>query len=452
MKQKIVSFYQRFLALPRLKKVGIIALVALILWFGGTRVLSKKTTTPTYQTATVTRGTLISNISASGSVSGANSASITTSATGVVSAVYVKNGDYVSQGEKIADITPDTASQQKQAAAYASLLSAQNSLNAAKSKMNSLQSSLFKANQAFMTDKGANNPSDADKQDPKYIEENADWLQAEADYTNQSSVIAQAEAAYTSASLSYQQISSSIYAPASGTITSLTLSEGTPITGSSQTSSSNSSPSQSGSSNTAASSSQSIGLITIENGQLQASVNVTELDVPKIEVGQKVTMTLDAFPDKTFTGRVSSIDTSGSVSSGVTTYPTTITFDSPDNRIYPNMAVTANIITAIKDDVLLVPTSAVQTTNGTSTVRILKNGQVTAVTVEVGSSSDTQTEIISGVNEGDTVVIGAVNASGTSTSTTTSPFGGSGFGGLRSGGSGIGGGGAGGNRVFIRQR
>jgi macrolide-specific efflux system membrane fusion protein len=442
-KQKIVVAYQWFWELSLYKKLGIFIVVAVLFWLGETKVLNTKAATPTYQTAVVERGTLISNISASGSVSSANSASITTSVTGVVTAVYVQNGDSVIQGQKIADLTPDQDSQQKQAAAYASLLSAQNSLNSAKAKMNSLQSTLFKANQSFMTDKGANNPSDANKQDPKYIEENAEWLQAESDYNNQAGVIAQAEAAYTSASLSYQQISSSIYAPAAGTVTNLTLSVGTPLTSNSSTS--NSTPTTSSN----ASSSQSIGTITIEGGKLQAKVNLSEIDVTKAEVGQNATMTLDAFADKTFTGKLTAIDTSGSVSSGVTTYPTTITFDSNESKIYPNMAVTAKIITEIKDNVLLVPTSAIQTTNGTSTMRILKNGQITSFTVETGSSSDTQTEIVSGISEGDTVVTGSTSTATTGSPSTTSPFGGNGIGGLRTGGGGFGGG-TGGNRTIIR--
>src|SRR5262249_25065532 len=149
---------------------------------------ASKDTAQQYQTATVERGTLITSVTSSGTVSSGSSASITTQASGVVSEVYVKNGDYVNQGDKIALLTLDPTSEQKQEAAYASYLSAQNGLNDANAKLNSLQSALFKANQAFVTDRGVINPSDQQKADPKYIEENADWLQAEADYKNQQSV------------------------------------------------------------------------------------------------------------------------------------------------------------------------------------------------------------------------------------------------------------------------
>jgi multidrug efflux pump subunit AcrA (membrane-fusion protein) len=418
--QRIRGIFSWFFKASMLMKGLIIIVLIGLVWFIGQKVLVKGSTAQQYQTTQVERGTLITNVSASGTVASGNSSSISTSATGVVNTLYVKNGDTVSAGDKIADITLDRDSQQQQAAAYASYLGAQNSLNSAKSKMNSLQSALFKANQAFINDKGI---SDPDKADPKYIEENADWQQAEADYTNQSGVIAQAEASLTSAALSYQQYSSTIVAPTTGVISNLSIAEGTAVSGSS--SSSNSSSSTSTSSTT--SSSQSLGTITAAQNQLQAKVNLSEVDITTVEVGQKVTMTLDAFADKTFTGKVSAIDTTGAVSSGVTTYPVTITFDTGDSHIYPNMAVSATIITSIKDDVLIVPSTAIQTTNGTSSVRVLKNGQSQQVTVTTGNTSDTETEITSGLNEGDTVITSTISTGTTTTGSTStaSPFGGS---------------------------
>lgn len=400
--------------------------------------LAHKAQQPQYQTAQAEKGTLVLNVTASGTISAGNSVPISSSATGVVSQVYAKVGDSVTPGEVLAEIAPDTNSIQKQAAAWSSYLSAENNLNAAKAKMNSLQSALFKANQAFVNDKGTSNP---DTSDPTYIEENADWQQAQADYNNQSSVISQAEAAVSSAWLSYAQLSSNITSPATGTLTSFPVTVGLPIGSSGASSSQTSSANGLGSSSTVSSnnSSQSLGTITLPGGQLQAIVNLSEIDVTQVQVGQKVTMTLDAFPNKTFTGYVSSIDTTGTVSSGVTTYPVTITFDSPPGNIYPNMAVNATIITKLKDNVLTVPSTAVQTAGGQPTVRVLKNGQVQTVDVETGDSSDTDTEITSGLQEGDTVIISVIPTSTSGSRTTTSPFGGGGFGSgavFRSGGGG----------------
>ncbi|MBI2314511.1 efflux RND transporter periplasmic adaptor subunit [Candidatus Daviesbacteria bacterium] len=389
-------------------------------WFSGHKIISTGAQQIQYQTAQAEKGTLITSISASGIVLPGSSASITTQATGIVNQVYIKDGDIVTQGQKIADITLDIGSQQKQAAAWSAYLSAKNSLDSAQAKINSLQAAAFKANQTFMNDAVAR---DLATDDPTYIQENALWLQAEADYKNQGNTITQAQAALNSSWLSYIQLSSTITSPMAGRVSGLTLTPGLSITGSQGESESSMS-------------SSSVGTIVTENSSLQGVVNLTEIDVTEVSPGQKVTLTLDAFPGKTFAGKVSTINTSGSVSSGVTTYPTTITFDTALNNIYPNMAVNATIITNIKDSAVLVPSAAVQTSNGQSIVRVLKDGQLNLIPVEVGDSNDTQTEIASGINEGDAVVTGSTNSGTTrpGTSGATSPFGS--FGGSRGSGGG----------------
>lgn len=393
--------------------------------FFGWQKLNAQTAKPQYQTAQAERGSLISSITASGSITAGNSVNITTGATGVVSNVYVKNGDSVIQGQKLADITLDQASQAKQASAWASYLSAKSNLDIAKAKINSLQAAGFKANQAFINDAVARGLA---TNDPTYIQQNALWLQAEADYKNQNGAVAASQAVLNSAWLAYSQISSIVTAPTSGTITNFTLVPGSVIASSVQPSTSSES----------SSASTSLGTISLEQSSLATTVNLSEIDVVNLKVGQKATLTLDAFPGKTFTGRVSAINTAGTVSSGVTTYPTTITIDSALSNIYPNMAVSATIITDVKNNALLIPSTAIQNNNGQSSVRVMRNGQNTSVPVEVGSSNDTQTEITSGINEGDTVITGQTGGTARRTGGTqgTSPFGAFG------GGRGFGGGGA----------
>mgnify|MGYP001788556040 FL=1 len=108
------------------------------------------------------------------------------------------------------------------------------------------------------------------------------------------------------------------------------------------------------------------------------------------------------------------------------------------------MSASVVIQTARKDDALIVPSSAVDASSGQPTVRVMKKGVVSSVPVEVGMSSDTDTEILSGLSENDVVVTGVVSPTKTQ-STGTSPFGRSvgGFGGA-GGGVRIGGGGRGG--------
>src|SRR5262249_38058446 len=138
----------------------------------------------------VTKDTLVVSLSESGAVAVANRQPVTTGASGVVTEVDVQTGEAVTAGQVIARVALDTTSQQKQAAALSSYLSAKNSLTNAQTQLNTLQATLFQANQAFIKDRGVVNPSIDQQNDPVYIEENATWLAAEANYKNQQNVIA----------------------------------------------------------------------------------------------------------------------------------------------------------------------------------------------------------------------------------------------------------------------
>jgi membrane fusion protein, macrolide-specific efflux system len=393
------------------RKIITLLLIIAVVFFGWRMLGGQKQQTVTYQTAQAQKGTLITSLTETGQVSVANKVSIVTQASGIINNVYVKSGDIVNQGDKIADITLDTAGQQRQAQAYSSLLSAQNSLASAKAQLNTLQSSLFVANQKFVNDRGVINPSTDQRNDPVYIEENATWLAAEAVYKNQSGVIAQSQANLNNANLTYQLTSGTIVAPTDGVVSDLMITKGMQV-GSSNTTS--------GSSTTT--SNQAIASIKTGNSTT-VTVNIAEVDASKVQVAQKATLVFDAIDGKTFTGKVMGINTTGSVSSGVTTYPAVIQLDDISNsNILPNMSVTATIIINIKTDVLLIDATAIDTVNGNSTVHVLKNGKVSSVDVTIGDSNDTQTEITKGLSEGDAVITNYISASNPSQSNTTSSF------------------------------
>ncbi len=409
------------------KKLLISVLIIVIGWFTISAVFSANSKQPQYQTQQVRRGNIIATLSESGNVSSTNETNVSSPTNGIIEEVYVKNSDEVSAGDNLFK-AKSTATPAEQTSAYASLLSAQNNLNAARAKLNSLQSTLFKANQTFVKDRGVSSPTDQEKADPRYIEENADWLQAEADYKNQQGVIAQAQAALNSAGLALAATQNSIVtAPISGTIANLSAAIGSSVT----TSSNNSSSSSSNSSSSSSSSSGGSAVLVISNFRsLTVKVQASEVDVPKIKTGQKATITLDALPDKTFVGRVNSIDAIGTSSSGVVTYNVYINFVAPSAEIKPGMTASAIIQTDKKENILTVPTSAIQTTNGQSFVRVQKNGNITQTQVETGISSDSDTEITSGLSEGDTIITSSVNKTGSQNGQNASPFSGNrGFGG-----------------------
>lgn len=420
--------------LSRWQKIGAI-IGALAIIIGGYWWKTSQSQAIVYETEKAEKGTLVVSITTSGLVASSSNAAVNTQISGIVKQVYVKNGETVAQGANIAEIELDQAGQQKQAAAWATYLNAVNTEKTAEQSKLSLQAQLEQNRQAVLDAQNAVDARNNNSQNPSTKKDYTElermsldssltssrqtFTATERKYLDADANINAAKASLSSAWLSYQQSSAIITAPITGTVTGLSLVPGMVISSSTSSSSS--------SSTSSTSSSQKVASIT-SNGPFLISVNLTEIDVPQVKLDNKVTVTFDALPDKTFTGTVLSIDTAGSVSSGVTTYPTTIQLDDIPKGIYSNMAATANIITNTRDNVLLVPSSAVQTQNGQSTVRVLKNGQPQTVQVEIGASSDTQVEITSGLSEGADVI---TNNSSTSTqSSSTSVFSGTrGFGG-----------------------
>lgn len=412
----IRGIIRRFSVLSVPAKLFIVVLIISLGWFVYSKTSSTTQSQPQYQTAQAERGTLVVSTSVSGQISNANSGSIGTQASGVVTKVYVENGQRVKQGDPIAEIELDQTAKQNYQQASSSYQGAKNSLDTAQQNYYSLRADLFTKNKTF-TDLASNSfytngdgsPNTEHRQLAEFIVAQDTWLSAEAKYKSQQNVVTQTQIALNASWLSLQESSPVIYAPISGTITGLILQEGSVLT------------SQTNSTGTIAS--QKIASIKT-NAAPMVTINLTEVDVPNVKIGNKATVTLDAFPDKTYTGRVISIDTVGSVSSGVTTYPTTIKFDTEVPEIFSNMSAQASVITNSKPDALLVPSSAVQTQDGSTYVRVMKNGHVSEADVETGLSSDSQTEIVAGLTVGDTVVTSIITqtAKTGSSSQTQSPF------------------------------
>ena len=101
-------------------------------------------------------------------------------------------------------------------------------------------------------------------------------------------------------------------------------------------------------------------LATIITSKELATVTLNEVDVAKIALGEKVTLTFSAIPNLTITGQVVQIDSLGTVSQGVVNYNVKISFDTSDARVKPGMSVDAKIITKVEQNVLTVPNAAVK--------------------------------------------------------------------------------------------
>lgn len=162
-------------------------------------------------------------------------------------------------------------------------------------------------------------------------------------------------------------------------------------------------------------------LATVITDKQVASISLNEVDVAKVKTGQKVTLTFDAISDLSMTGQVAQIDTIGTVSQGVVTYNVKISLDTQDERVKPGMSVSAAIISQVAADVLTVPNSAIKTGSSGSYVQVLNsNGQPENKTVTIGISDDTNTQILSGLSEGDAVVTQTISSAKTTTTSTQS--------------------------------
>jgi len=145
----------------------------------------------------------------------------------------------------------------------------------------------------------------------------------------------------------------------------------------------------------------------ISSGGFELEANVPEADIAKVKVGDPAKVTLDAFGnDKFFEAKVTKIDPGETIIEGVATYKTTLQFIKENEGIKSGMTANIDILTAKKENVIVIPQRAVISKDGDKFVKILKNdGAVEEIKVETGlRGSDGNIEIISGINEGDKVI------------------------------------------------
>jgi len=222
------------------------------------------------------------------------------------------------------------------------------------------------------------------------------------------------------------------------------------------------------------SSSSSAFMVLLDTSGYTITASVNEADIAKVQVNQPVRFTLTAYTSQTFRATVSSMSMIGTTSSGVVTYPVTMVVDMNsigNAHLYPGMTATANVTTAQRIGALLVSNNAFtftttalqagvinrsaitqavgstglrgnsgQSTSNRRFVLVLRNGQLVPVLVTVGLTNGVSSEVLSGLNQGDLVVVGATGGAFANLSTGTNTTGGSLF---RTGG-GAGGGGFGG--------
>lgn len=183
--------------------------------------------------------------------------------------------------------------------------------------------------------------------------------------------------------------------------------------------------------------------------KMQIDSNVAEADVGAVEVGQTVDFTVDAFPARTFHGKVVQVRNAPITVQNVVTYDTVIGVSNPDLKLKPGMTANVSIIIAHKDNVLQLKNAALRyrppdaaaapqprskpSPNGQRptgarerrndrTVYVLSFGRPKAIQIKTGISDGIVTEVTDGLKEGDQVVTAELSAASGAASPATNPF------------------------------
>jgi macrolide-specific efflux system membrane fusion protein len=178
-------------------------------------------------------------------------------------------------------------------------------------------------------------------------------------------------------------------------------------------------------------------------GKMEVDADFAEADATKLTTGMPARVTWNALTGATATGKVTSIDPTATTSNNVVSYGVVVDLTTLPKGIRIGQSTNVVVATATKANVLGVPSAAVTGAGANGVVTVYANGTTHRQLVGIGLVGDTLTEITSGLQAGDEVVLPTVTSSGT----TTNPFGGGFGGGL--GGGGLGGGGFGGG-TFTR--
>ena len=147
----------------------------------------------------------------------------------------------------------------------------------------------------------------------------------------------------------------------------------------------------------------------IDTSEIKMSGSIDEIDISNVRLGQEADITLDALPDKEVKGKVTFISQAGTVQAGVVSYKTTITLETPDKKLRDGMSATADIVLDLRENVLLIPNRAIQGSLGNYYVEVVMGEQIEKKQVSLGLSDGINSEVLSGLKEGEEVVLPRVS-------------------------------------------
>ena len=351
--------------------VGAVVIVALVIWMcsGG-----KKEETVEFETAKAERQDIHTTITATGTIEPVTSVTVGTQVSGIVSRLYVDYNSVVKKGQVIAELDKTNLMSE---------------LNRAKADQTSAESTLayetanFKRYQTLF-DKGLVSANDYESAKLSY------------EKARQTAASSRENVQKAQTNLGYATITS----PIDGVVLSKSVEEGQTVAASFNT--------------------PELFNIAQDLTDMRVIADIDEADIGGVKEGQRVTFTVDAFPDDKFEGEVTQVRQEATTTSNVVTYEVVISAPNKDLKLKPGLTANVTIYTLEKNGVLAVPAKALRFTPNEA---LLKNGQqiedlevpmkvwtlegntFKAHKVETGTTNGMLTEITSGIDEGTDVLV-----------------------------------------------
>lgn len=352
--------------------VAVAAIAALAVWLlsGG-----KKEEKITFDTAAVAPANIMDSITATGTIEPVTSVTVGTQVSGIVSKLFVDYNSVVKKGQVIAELDKTNLMSQ--------LNTAKTQLATAQSQLN-YQTANYKRYKTLF-EKGLVAADDFDN--------------AKLSYTQAKEQVASAkeEVQRAQTNLGYATITS----PIDGVVLSKSVEEGQTVAASFST--------------------PELFTIAQDLTNMQVVADVDEADIGDVKEGERVTFTVDAYPDDTFEGEVKQVRQEATTTNNVVTYEVVISAPNADLKLKPGLTANVTIYTAERKGVLSVPSKALRFTpqketvgkmkivdvaNAKNKVWTIEGNSIVAHKVNIGMTDGTNTQIVGGIAEGTKVVTG----------------------------------------------
>ena len=373
---------------------------------------NKKKEQVQFNTAEVAPANIVNTVSATGTIEPVTSVTVGTQVSGIVSKLYVDYNSVVKKGQVIAELDKSNLISELNSA-KASLEQAKASLSSAESSL-SYQAANFRRNKALYQ-KGLISGNDYESARLSYQTAMASVSSARDQVS-----AAREQVKKSQTNLGYATITS----PIDGIVLSKSVEEGQTVAASFST--------------------PTLFTIAKDLTNMQVVADVDEADIGDVKVGERVTFTVDAYPDNTFSGTVKQVRQEATTTNNVVTYSVVISAPNADLKLKPGLTATVTIYTQENKGVLSVPSKALRFTpeketvggmkikdiaNAKNKVWTIEGNTVVAHRVNIGMTDGSHTQILSGIRRGAKVITGISSATSdddgddnTTSSSESSPF------------------------------